>query len=143
MGLDGISINQLRVTPEHNSAQLNEAGNFGQIIQNKAVDGLSKGQIVDPDKKNDHDQNTFDFDSENSENSAEGEDNDLSEIKNVVKYDLSKSDKYILKIDDNTNSILIVDKTTKQILEQIDATQLTKFASYMSEFNGSIVNRKL
>ena len=69
MGLDGISINQLRVTPELNSAELNSsvAINSNEV---KVVDGLSSGQRVDPDKEKERENPQQDF--ENSE-SAEDE----------------------------------------------------------------------
>ena len=44
MGLDGISINQLRVTPENNSAELNNPARFSLEASHKVVDGLSQGQ---------------------------------------------------------------------------------------------------
>ena len=51
MGLDGISINQLRVTPENNSAESNRIARFEINNEHKVVDSLSQGQKVDPDKE--------------------------------------------------------------------------------------------
>ena len=83
MGLDGISINQLRVSAENNSAELN---NLNRINDHKVIDGLNEGQKIDPDKEKDKDNQAFDF--ENDEDSENVESNE-EEFVPVIKYDLS------------------------------------------------------
>ena len=48
MGLDGISVNQLRISSELNSGELNKINqeNFPQV-----VDGLTQGQRINADEK--------------------------------------------------------------------------------------------
>ena len=138
MGLDGISINQLRITPENNSAELNSTAKFSLDTSHKVIDGLSQGQKVDPDQKNEHEkpQLSEQFSSESEEEIEE------EEIEEVIKYDLSKSDKYCLKVEEETNSILIIEKSSKSIVQKINAEKLSAFVNYLSNSNGSIINRK-
>lgn len=136
MGLDGISLNQLRITPDYNSAELNNVNNFNTSNDVKIVDGLSEGQKVDPDKEKQREDSSFAFD-ENSQ-----EDQSQEEKETVVKYDLSQSDKYGLKINEDTNDILIVEKATNNIVEKINAKELSKLVYYLANSQGAIVNRK-
>ena len=135
MGLDGISINQLRVTPELNSAELNSTFNVNQNDA-KIVDGLSNGQKVDPDKESEHDNSRFDF----SKNDKQEEEQEAEEI---TKYDLSDTKKYSLKLDSSLNKILIIDKSTGDIIQSIDADTLSKLVNYAPNSCGSIVSKKL
>ncbi len=135
MGLDGISINQLRVTPELNSAELNSTFNVNQNDA-KIVDGLSNGQKVDPDKESEHDNSQFNF-NENDEHE------DQEEVEEITKYDLSDTKKYSLKLDSSLNKILIIDKSTNNIIQSIDADILSKLVCYAPNSCGSIVSKKL
>ena len=137
MGLDGISLNQLRITPDYNSAELNNVNNFNTSNDVKIVDGLSEGQKVDPDKENQHEDSSFAFDENSQEDQSQEE-----EKETVVKYDLSQSDKYGLKINEDTNDILIVEKATNNIVEKINAKELSKLVYYLANSQGAIVNRK-
>lgn len=138
MGLDGISINQLRITPENNSAELNSTTKFSLDMSHKVIDGLSQGQKVDPDQKNEHEKPQL---NEQFSSSAD-EEIEEEEIEEVIKYDLSKSDKYCLKVEEETNSILIIEKSSKSIVQKINAEKLSAFVNYLSNSNGSIINRK-
>ena len=60
----------------------------------------------------------------------------------VIKYDLSQSEKYTLKVDDATNEIIIIDKATTEIVQRVSADDLSHFVNYLSNSQGSIVNRK-
>ena len=137
MGLDGISLNQLRITPDYNSAELNNVNNFNTSNDVKIVDGLSEGQKVDPDKENQHENSSFAFGENSQEDQSQEE-----EKETVVKYDLSQSDKYGLKINEDTNDILIVEKATNNIVEKINAKELSKLVYYLANSQGAIVNRK-
>lgn len=137
MGLDGISINQLRITPENNSAELNNPARFNLDVSHKVVDGLAHGQKVDPDK---------DKDKENPElleqfGDDEPEENEESQ-EETVKYDLSESSKYSLNLDEENNKILIIEKATKRKVQEIGADELSNYVGYLSNSQGSIVNRK-
>ncbi len=135
MGLDGISINQLRATPEMNSAELNSAAPLSDS-NIKAVDGLSQGQRVDPDKENSEGSAYEDFSSSDSENEEE----ETEEI--VTKYDLSDANKYIIKLDDETNHILIVEKSSGDVIQVVSADMLSHLVSNSSNSCGVIINKK-
>ena len=141
MGLDGISVNQLRVTPENNSSELNNQARFSLNNDTRVVDGLTEGQKVDPDKEREKDNRSL------SKQFASNEDED-EEIEEetydepIEKYDLSHSDRYVLKLDEQENNILIIEKATKKIIQKIDAKELSQFVNYMSGPTGSIINRK-
>ena len=136
MGLDGISINQLRVTPEHNSSELNNVGRFNMGNEHKIVDGLSNGQKVDPDKEKDHDDPELarQYNEENEEQEEFFED--------VIKYDLSDSNRYMLELDENSNVILIVEKGTSKVVQQISADELSSYVGFLTNSQGSMINRK-
>ena len=140
MGLDGISVNQLRITPEHNSSELNKVPKFS-LDNSRPVDGLSQGQKIDPDKERDKEKRELNkqYNTSDESESSEEETQDNDE---VVKYDLSQSEKYILKVDDATNEILIIEKSTKNIIQKISADELSGFINFLSYPQGSIVNRK-
>ena len=141
MGLDGISLNQLRVTPENNSSELNNQAKFSLNNDTRVVDGLSEGQKVDPDKEREKDNRSLQEGFSSSEGNEE-EAKDDEYIEPVEKYDLSQSDKYLLKLDEIDNNILIIEKATKRVIQKIDANELSQFVNYMSGPTGSIINRK-
>ncbi|MBQ7287331.1 MAG: hypothetical protein IJW73_06185 [Candidatus Gastranaerophilales bacterium] len=136
MGLDGISINQLR-TPENSSAEISRIARSSVNNEHKTVDGLSQGQKVDPDQGREKDQQLKQGLASNNQDEEEDE---IQE--EVIKYDLSDNNKYFLKLDENSNNILIVDKATKNVVTQIDADELSQYVSFLSNSQGSIVNRK-
>ena len=104
MGLDGISLNQLRVTPEFNSAELNNHLTIASESV-KAVDGLANGQRVDPDKEKEHEQNNPE--ASNSENEENTDEEEVQEEVAIEKYDLSDEQRYLLRLDDKSNKIVI------------------------------------
>lgn len=138
MGLEGISVNQLRVTQENNSAELNSTSRFALENTHKVVDGLSQGQKVDPDKENEHGGAL----SENYNSDSSDNDEENQEEEEVVKYDLSDSSKYILKVDEDSNNILIMEKSTSNVVQTISADELSRYVGFLSSAQGSIVNRK-
>lgn len=138
MGLDGISINQLRVTQEHNSSELNSLNRVNPTETHKVVDGLNQGQKVDPDREKEKDNQDFFDDSDLDEQNSESE--EMQEA--IFKYDLSESSKYQLKLDEVTNSIQIVEISTNNVVQRISADQLSSYVGHMSNSQGSIVNRK-
>ena len=140
MGLDGISVNQLRITPENNSAELNNPVRFNVGSEHKIVDGLSNSQKIDPDKEKDHDDPELarHYDSDDEDSNKESDANN----EEIVKYNLSDSGNYILKLDENSNNILIIEKSTSVVVQKIDADELSKYVGFLSNSQGSIVNRK-
>ena len=144
MGLDGISINQLRVTPENNSAELNNQVRFNLNSESRVIDGLSQGQRINPDEEHEKEkqqsQNKGDSSGENNEE-EESEEITYQDF-DTIKYDLSKSDKYALKVEESTNNILIIEKSTKNIVQRISADELSTLARYLSNSQGSIISKR-
>ena len=140
MGLDGISVNQLRSISEQNSNELNSVSRFSSDNNSRPVDGLSSGQRINPDKEKEHEKQEFNEENENNDNQEDSEQPE-TEVP-VKKYDLSQSDKYVLKVNNDTNEVLIVDKKTKATVQKIDAENLSAFVNFLSYPQGSIINRK-
>ena len=106
-------------------------------MEHKVVDGLSNGQKVDPDKENEHE------DAQLEEQFVKSDDADEQEaIEEVIKYDLSESNKYYLSLDDSSNKIMIIEKNTNKVVQEIDADSLSNYVGFLSNSQGSIVNRK-
>ncbi len=138
MGLDGISINQLRITPELNSSELNSTVALpGEV---RTVDGLSNGQRVNPDKENEDNENFNQADDEENEEENK-EENETDEP--VTKFDLSDTNKFVIKLDEKTDRITISEKASGNIVQTIDAEELLKFVQYAPNSYGSIINKKL
>lgn len=130
MGLDGISVNQLRLNTEVNSI------NPINVVQNRKIDGLSQGKKVDPDADN-HQNQEMEEDDEN-----QNTEDKQSDIEEILKYDLSDSEKYMLKVDSLTNNILIVKKDTNEVLQVFSADILQHLMGNLMQGNGVLVNRK-
>ncbi len=136
MGLDGISINQLRVTQENNSAEMNRI-NKTSANEHKVVDSLSDSQKIDPDKEKEHQNPEFESSSEEKEENQEE-----TVLVETIKYDLSDSGKYLLKLNEESNNILIIEKASKNIVQSINADEMSSFVGCMLNSQGSMVNRK-
>ena len=65
-----------------------------------------------------------------------------SDIEEILKYDLSDSEKYMLKVDSSTNNILIVKKDTNEVLQVFSADILQHLMGNLMQGNGVLVNRK-
>ena len=136
MGLDGISVNQLRITREDSSAEMNRVIKPANS-EHKIVDGLSDSQKVDPDKDNDEQNPEFELSQENNNPDDENE-----VPQEIIKYDLSDNSKYFLKLDEESNNILIIEKASKNVVQSINADELSGFVGYLSNSQGSMINRK-
>ena len=139
MGLDGISVNQLRSISENNSAELNTKINSNSNNEPKAINGLAEGQKVDPDKEKNKDRTNQNNSNEDTDDNTDIQDSDTEE---TIKYDLSKSDKYSLEIDETTDEINIVEKSSKKIVQKISAEELSNMAVYLINSQGSIINKR-
>ena len=107
----------------------------------RPVDGLSQGQKVDPDKEREKEKRELNKQYNSSDEPLDEENEALIDTP-VIKYDLSQSEKYTLKVDDATNEIIIIDKATTEIVQRVSADDLSHFVNYLSNSQGSIVNRK-
>ena len=136
MGLDGISINQRRSIQDKNSNELNSIVFNPKTENTRSVSGLDKGRMVDPDRENNENQEEFEFDFNEQEENQPEDDN------SAIKYDLSRTDKYSLILDENTNEIVIKEKDSGEVIQKIDAQNLSRFVNFLSNTQGAIVNRK-
>ncbi len=140
MGLDGISVNQLRISSELNSGELNKINqeNFPQV-----VDGLTQGQRINADEKKEKEENKKNTKRSNKdEDLKDNEQNDeLSEL-NAVKYDLSDNNKYILKLEEESGNILIIDKKTQQVIQKFNPEALSNLTKYLKNYTGVLINKR-
>ena len=94
MGLDGISVNQIRITSENNSSETNK------IKENsKVIDGLSKGKKIDPDEKKENQNKKLNKENKKTQDEEEKEEQEENiNFENLItnKHDLSDTKKYSL-----------------------------------------------
>lgn len=131
MGLDGISVNQLRITQEANYSNI-------PTNESKKIDGLYEGQKVDPDKEKEkqNQQETF-------QDGYKHQDDDNESIPfDAIKYDLGDSEKYILKIDEESNNVIIIKKDTQEVLQVFSAEVLSNLTGFLQDSHGILINRK-
>ena len=108
MGLDGISVNQLRITQENtsrentlNSQMLAEIGSGS-----RSVNSLDKKGAIDTDDK----ENTSFFGGDSSTSGDEEDNKETQESVEYEKIDLSNKELYEIKVDEATNSLTIYNK---------------------------------
>lgn len=134
MGLDGISLNQLRSPIEQPIREYNSQVSASSSSDSRVVGAMSNSGRVDPDKESS--KNTQDFDFGQNENKKQDENEE-----EVVKYDLSDNEKYSLNIDED-NMVSIVEKSTGNVIQKLNSQELSRYVSFLSNSNGSIVNRR-
>ncbi len=132
MGLDGISISQLRNPLEQTQREYNSVVSSSSSSDSRAVGAMSNSGRIDPDKDKENDNFEFDFQEQEKKQEPDEE---------TIKYDLSDSQKYFLNIDDE-NNIVIIDKKSGEIVQKISSDELSRYVSFLSNSNGSIVNRR-
>ena len=127
MGLDGISVNQLRMGSELNSNELN---NINPQTSPQFINGLSKGQRIDADDKNNQNHAQGEILEQEDENEDDKNDendgiNKKTPAKDITKYDLSDTKKYALEIDDKTNTVSIKEKSSQTVMQTFDIQTLS------------------
>lgn len=128
MGIEGISPNQLRLEP-------NNQNMIPQNVQiQKRIDGLATSKKINPDEENEQG-----FEENKGKNGEKKQEENLEEI---INYDLSDTKKYELKVEENTNNILIIDKDTDEVLQVFSAKILSNLTGFLNTSNGILVNRK-
>ena len=144
MGLDGISVNQLRMGSELNSNELN---NINPQTSPQFINGLSKGQRIDADDKNNQNHTQGEILEQEDENEDDKNDendgiNKKTPPKDITKYDLSDTKKYTLEIDDKTNTVSIKEKSSQSIIQTFDTQTLSSLTKYLKNYCGVLINRK-
>ena len=144
MGLDGISVNQLRMGSELNSNELN---NINPHTSPQFINGLSKGQRIDADDKNNQNHAQGEILEQEDENEDDKNDendgiNKKTPAKDITKYDLSDTKKYALEIDDKTNTVSIKEKSSQTVIQTFDIQTLSNLTKYLKNYCGVLINRK-
>ncbi len=140
MGLDGISVNQLRVTPENTSKEnaINADLLAKRGIGDRSINSLDKKSAIDTDDK----ENTSFFGGESSDDNEDDE-NKETEITEIEKIDLSNKDLYEIKPDEHTNSLIIYNKQENTIVQQISPGELSTLVDSLKNPGGILVNKRI
>lgn len=141
MGLDGISVNQLRITPDNTSKENAINADFKARMGegSRSVNSLDKKSAIDTDDK----ENTSFFGGESSSN--EDEENLEEETQNIEyeKIDLTNKDIYEIKPDENTNSLVIYNKQQGVVVQEITPNQLSILVDSLKNPSGILVNKRI
>lgn len=141
MGLDGISVNQLRITQENTSREnaINADLKATRELASKTVDSLDKKSAIDTDDK----ENTSFFGGESSADEEQEENNDELPIEEHEKIDLTNKDLYEIKPDENTNSLVIYNKEQNVVVQQISPNELSTLVDSLKNPSGILVNKRI
>ncbi len=143
MGLDGISVNQLRITPENTSREnaINSDFLVNRNSDSKSVNSLDKKSAIDTDDK----ENTSFFGGDSSgateENEEETDDNNPSV--EIEKIDLSNKELYEIKVDEDTNSLTIYNKKEQKPVGEITPVELSSLVDNLKNPGGILVNKRI
>ena len=141
MGLDGISVNQLRITPDNTSKENAINADFKARMGegSRSVNSLDKKSAIDTDDK----ENTSFFGGESSSNDEE--ENLEEETQNIEyeKIDLTNKDIYEIKPDENTNSLVIYNKQQGVVVQEITPNKLSVFVDNLKNPAGILVNKRI
>lgn len=144
MGLDGISPNQLRTASELNSGNLNK---INSQANPQFIDALAKSQKVNADEKKEQNaknknNKAINQEQEDEQNQPDKQDGYEQDIEKIEKFDLSDSKRYILKVDEKTNEILIIEKATQKIVQTFNPEALSNLTKFVNNYTGVLINRK-
>ena len=141
MGLDGISVNQLRITPDNTSKENAINADFKARMgeSSRSVNSLDKKNAIDTDDKEDA---SF-FGSESSSNDEEENFEDETQNIEHEKIDLTNKDIYEIKPDENTNSLVIYNKQQGVVVQEITPNQLSILVDSLKNPSGILVNKRI
>ncbi len=141
MGLDGISVNQLRITPENTSKEnaINADLQAKRNIGDRSVNSLDKKSAIDTDDK----ENTSFFGGESSSEEDEEEKNEEVDTVKYEKIDLSNKELYEIRTDENSNSLAIYNKQQGTIVQQITPNELSTLVDNLKNPGGILVNKRI
>ena len=142
MGLDGISVNQLRITPENTSKENAINSDFKARLGegSRSVNSLDKKSAIDTDDK----ENTSFFGGDSSSSSEEDENaQEEKEIAEYEKIDLTNKDIYEIKPDENRNSLVIYNKQQGVVVQEITPNKLSVFVDNLKNPAGILVNKRI
>ncbi|HIQ88263.1 TPA: hypothetical protein IAA68_00380 [Candidatus Galligastranaerophilus faecipullorum] len=141
MGLDGISVNQLRITQENtsrentlNSQMLAEIGSGS-----RSVNSLDKKGAIDTDDK----ENTSFFGGDSSTSEDEEDNKETQESVEYEKIDLSNKEMYEIKVDETTNSLTIYNKKENKTVQEITPYELSTLVDNLKNPGGILINKRI
>lgn len=141
MGLDGISVNQLRITQENtsrentlNSQMLAEIGSGS-----RSVNSLDKKGAIDTDDK----ENTSFFGGDSSTSEDEEDNKETQESVEYEKIDLSNKELYEIKVDEATNSLTIYNKKENKTVQEITPYELSTLVDNLKNPGGILINKRI
>ncbi len=141
MGLDGISVNQLRITQENTSKEntLNSQmlANIGS--GSRSVNSLDKKGAIDTDDK----ENTSFFGGESSSEEEEEQKENSEEKLDFPKIDLSNKDVYEIRIDENNSSLSIYNKQENKMIQEITPGGLSSLVDNLKNPGGILINKRV
>lgn len=141
MGLDGISVNQLRITQENTSKEntLNSQmlANIGS--SSRSVNSLDKKGAIDTDDK----ENTSFFGGESSSEEEEEQKENSEEKLDFPKIDLSNKDVYEIRIDENNSSLSIYNKQENKMIQEITPGGLSSLVDNLKNPGGILINKRV
>ncbi len=141
MGLDGISVNQLRITPDNTSKENAINADFKARMGegSRSVNSLDKKSAIDTDDK----ENTSFFGGESSSNDEEENLEEETQDIEYEKIDLTNKDLYEIKPDEITNSLVIYNKQQGVIVQEISPNQLSTLVDSLKNPSGILVNKRI
>ena len=143
MGLDGISVNHLRVTPENTSKEnaINSDFLVNRNSGSRSVNSLDKKSAIDTDDK----ENTSFFGGDTSGETEENDEDNVEENSSVEieKIDLSNKELYEIKVDENTNSLTIYNKKEQKPVGEITPVELSSLVDNLKNPGGILVNKRI
>lgn len=142
MGLDGISLNQLRITQENTSKEntLNSQmlANIGS--GSRSVNSLDKKGAIDTDDK----ENTSFFGGDSSSEEEQEEQKEEAEEKlDFPKIDLSNKDLYEIKVDENKGCLSIYNKQEDKTVQEITPHELSSLVDSLKNPGGILINKRI
>lgn len=141
MGLDGISVNQLRITPENTSKENAINSDFKARLNedSRSVNSLDKKSAIDTDDK----ENTSFFGGDSSSSKEDETPQEETEIAEYEKIDLTNKDLYEIKPDENRNSLVIYNKQQGVVVQEITPNKLSVFVDNLKNPAGILVNKRI
>lgn len=141
MGLDGISVNQLRLKQENTSKELaiNTQMVANRDSSSRSVNSLDKKGAIDTDDK----ENTSYFGAGSTGEEGEEEKEETKKSEEFVKIDLTDKEKYEIKIDENSSSLTIYNKKSQSVVQNISANELSTLVDNLKNPSGILVNKRI
>lgn len=138
MGLDGISVNSLRITPENTSRESAIVADNKAKLSNgaKTVDSLDKKSAITGDDK----ENTSFFGGGSGFNSEEDEEE--KDVKPFEKLDLSNKENYEIVVDESSSTFSIHNKKTNSTIQEISPQSLSELVETLKTPEGIMVNKR-